>query len=715
MPKTKDVIVETSYKTTGVYSRTITDAFTSMELLSSHDSNTFIFSDDRINSTVTTEAEQSNVHERLRSYDSDDATNPESENFSSPNNSFCRGRDSNGTENMVEARLYHNVRRTFCIIPAIEDASKLLNSVSENLTEKDTSGTRPTKGLGILMRNGSANSDILIIDKDRKRGSTHEKLVGGKSPTKDRKGVGISTNGGMHKEQNNHVRCGGGDSDTKIVEKIIGHSWEANGQLKYLIILENVREPLWKNEYHLINADELIQNYWIRVGKFQLESINHPLLQILNFPDDTQTGLLLSNAHARTPEILSNGNENNAESRSGEVLHETNINLDTNGKVWKTFGEKNTSIGQDSSDHEVEMSLDIKGNGDVLSTDVSLTKFVQENSAIDRDSQEDVNHGEAIIEDSCQNDNKMKDMVEVIQNFEKVVKSGEIFASQMDSHHINSHMDKTREEYLDNFNISQHEDSQMHIDQDVNVDHQETNEPKTSRKTVGSHQHEMDVEMEIYSPEYEENESTLVGFCQNGHSQITNQKVSKFVSVQSAIVESHCCNLSREIISRKENHRNTEDHMVLNTDKSGSFNVTSPVSQKNESPTADRLNKESEEKMIGTDDTNERNDINKIGREQIEFDFRMFELKPLLFRVDDCKDADMFVDKVEVDTNWDPHVEYIETIQRDPKTEKLYIVIRWKSGLKTIHWADDANTRCPQKILNFYESKTKIVIRRHAL
>ncbi|CAG8536141.1 12689_t:CDS:2, partial [Acaulospora morrowiae] len=709
MSKTKDVIIETSYKTTGVYSRTITDAFTSMELLSSHDSNTFIFSDDRINST---KAEQSNVHERLWSYDSDDATNPESENFSSPENSFCRGRDSSGTENMVEVRHYYNVRRTFCIIPAIEDASKLLNSVSENLTEKDTSGTRPTNGLGILMRNGSANSDILIIDKDRKRGSTHEELVGGKSPTKDRKVVDISTNGEMHKGQNNLIRSDGGDSDAKIVEKIIGHSWKANGQLKYLLISENVREPLWKNEYHLINSDELIQNYWIRVGRFQLESINHPLLQILNFPDYTQTGSLLSNAHVRTSEILSNGNENNAESRSGEVLYEKNINLNTNGKGWKTFGEKNTSIGQDSSDHEVEISLDIKGNGNALSTDVSLNKFDQENSAIDRDSQEYVNHGEATIEDSCQNDNKMKDMVEVIPNFEKVVKSGEIFASQMDSLHINSHMDKTREEYLDNFNISQHEDSQMHIDQYVNADHQETNEPKTSRKTVsscvGSHQHEMDVEMEIYSPEYEENESTLVGFCQNGHSQITNQKVSKFVSVQSAIVESHCCNLSCEIISRKENHTNTEDHMVLNTDKSGSFNVTSPVSQKscdkfiNESLTAGRLNKESEEKMIGTDDTNERNDaigdsINKIGREQIEFDFRMFELKPLSFRVDDCKDVDMFVDEVEVDTNWDPYVEYIETIQRDPTTEKLYIVIRWKSGLKTIHWADDANTRCPQK------------------
>ncbi|KAF0496462.1 heterochromatin protein 1-like [Gigaspora margarita] len=62
---------------------------------------------------------------------------------------------------------------------------------------------------------------------------------------------------------------------------------------------------------------------------------------------------------------------------------------------------------------------------------------------------------------------------------------------------------------------------------------------------------------------------------------------------------------------------------------------------------------------------------------------------------------------IEVEYNsWDPYLERVVYILKDNKFEKLFIVLRWINGQETVHWADDVYNRCPQKVIEFYESST---------
>ncbi|CAG8526537.1 7264_t:CDS:2 [Cetraspora pellucida] len=72
-----------------------------------------------------------------------------------------------------------------------------------------------------------------------------------------------------------------------------------------------------------------------------------------------------------------------------------------------------------------------------------------------------------------------------------------------------------------------------------------------------------------------------------------------------------------------------------------------------------------------------------------------------------CDDDDVEEMDIEVVyNNWDPYLERVVYILKDYKFERLFIVLRWINGQETVHWAEDAYCRCPQKVIEFYESST---------
>ncbi|KAK9760188.1 Chromobox protein 3, variant 2 [Basidiobolus ranarum] len=53
--------------------------------------------------------------------------------------------------------------------------------------------------------------------------------------------------------------------------------------------------------------------------------------------------------------------------------------------------------------------------------------------------------------------------------------------------------------------------------------------------------------------------------------------------------------------------------------------------------------------------------------------------------------------------NWEDQVQEVETVERDESnTLKVYLI--WNNGKRTVHDAEDANQRCPQKVIKFYEA-----------
>ncbi|CAG8735974.1 27209_t:CDS:2, partial [Racocetra persica] len=60
--------------------------------------------------------------------------------------------------------------------------------------------------------------------------------------------------------------------------------------------------------------------------------------------------------------------------------------------------------------------------------------------------------------------------------------------------------------------------------------------------------------------------------------------------------------------------------------------------------------------------------------------------------------------QVKYNDNWEQYVERVVYILKDCKFEKLVIVLKWINGQKTVYWADDAYSRYPQKVIEYYES-----------
>ncbi|CAG8464829.1 6419_t:CDS:10, partial [Acaulospora colombiana] len=756
MSKTKDILVETSYKGTDVYFRTTTEVFTTMELLSSLNSESFVLNDVKSGPVAVDLTEQKNTREN---YDSDDTMISENlDNSVNSSLSFENFNDKDNTENVAEISHHRNVRRTFSISSSIE------NSINDN----DFSGNPPTKGFCTLTRNGSVGSDILVTDRDHEAGgrtsangwkgiSNREELVGGKITTKEREGVDVELNGEVNQEQNDYSGCCRTEDGTKIVEK---------GKLQYLITLKNIRSPIWEYESHLINSCELVHNYWVRVGRSQLESINHPLVQFLKVPKDTQGGTPLSYAHVgRKLETGFREKNNNIEShrdltpqpsnnkdyhfghekqgschrtRGASILFEgsveSGINLNSNKRarieievddstILKALRETNTCtdiVEQNVGHREVETSLEIRSDENENVSGIDLHAY-QKNGVVDRNSQCNITHKET----DENNGNTETCNVNI---------------ADLDSLQSISHTEDSQErvscKHLNESNIPQPEDSvhndiaadvdgarkepKIHISHyvNVNVDHKGIGESKIFQKEgLDFCQSKMDIEMDVDDLQSEKNslhdESTHLDFRKSEsnvkHSQVIRQESIKRVSVQvkgsacplnseATIVESHRYNFLREIASRNETHTNVEDDTVIDRD-----NIDTNMASTNQKscgefeckslPTSDH-NKESEEKNIQPYDTRKR-------KGEDEIDFRIFKLNPILPEDDEyedfSEDSNTSTGNVSIVTNWDPYVECIETVQRDPSTKKLYMVIRWKNGLKTVHWADDANQKCPHK------------------
>ncbi|ORX79111.1 chromo-domain-containing protein [Basidiobolus meristosporus CBS 931.73] len=53
--------------------------------------------------------------------------------------------------------------------------------------------------------------------------------------------------------------------------------------------------------------------------------------------------------------------------------------------------------------------------------------------------------------------------------------------------------------------------------------------------------------------------------------------------------------------------------------------------------------------------------------------------------------------------DWESLVKEVETVERD-ESDQLKVYLIWNNGKRTVHDAEDANKRCPQKVIAFYEA-----------
>ncbi|CAG8546658.1 5021_t:CDS:2, partial [Paraglomus occultum] len=57
------------------------------------------------------------------------------------------------------------------------------------------------------------------------------------------------------------------------------------------------------------------------------------------------------------------------------------------------------------------------------------------------------------------------------------------------------------------------------------------------------------------------------------------------------------------------------------------------------------------------------------------------------------------------DEDWDNQITSVETVTRDEKSNELMVYLRWKNGDTSKHTAKEANRKCPQKMIKFYEQR----------
>ncbi|CAI2174192.1 19138_t:CDS:2 [Funneliformis geosporum] len=57
------------------------------------------------------------------------------------------------------------------------------------------------------------------------------------------------------------------------------------------------------------------------------------------------------------------------------------------------------------------------------------------------------------------------------------------------------------------------------------------------------------------------------------------------------------------------------------------------------------------------------------------------------------------------DEDWESLVSGVETVTRDDKSGELLVYLKWKNGDTSRHPAKEANIKCPQKMIKFYEQR----------
>ncbi|KAG9292122.1 hypothetical protein G9A89_005266 [Geosiphon pyriformis] len=55
--------------------------------------------------------------------------------------------------------------------------------------------------------------------------------------------------------------------------------------------------------------------------------------------------------------------------------------------------------------------------------------------------------------------------------------------------------------------------------------------------------------------------------------------------------------------------------------------------------------------------------------------------------------------------NWESQVVAVETVTRDDKTGELMVFLRWANGDTSKHPSKEANVKCPQQMIRFYEQR----------
>jgi len=66
---------------------------------------------------------------------------------------------------------------------------------------------------------------------------------------------------------------------------------------------------------------------------------------------------------------------------------------------------------------------------------------------------------------------------------------------------------------------------------------------------------------------------------------------------------------------------------------------------------------------------------------------------------------DKIEEEFDHDEDWESLVSGVETVTRDDKTGDLLVYLKWKNGDTSRHPAREANIKCPQKMLKFYEQR----------
>jgi len=72
------------------------------------------------------------------------------------------------------------------------------------------------------------------------------------------------------------------------------------------------------------------------------------------------------------------------------------------------------------------------------------------------------------------------------------------------------------------------------------------------------------------------------------------------------------------------------------------------------------------------------------------------------------EDADMFGSWMPTGNSWENSIKEIQTVERDEKSGDLYILMIFKNGKKSRVKNNLVRSRCPQRLLDFYEEHLSV-------
>jgi len=75
---------------------------------------------------------------------------------------------------------------------------------------------------------------------------------------------------------------------------------------------------------------------------------------------------------------------------------------------------------------------------------------------------------------------------------------------------------------------------------------------------------------------------------------------------------------------------------------------------------------------------------------------------------DDDGEPDMFGSWIPAGASWEKSVKEIQTVERDEKSGDLYILMIFRNGKKSRVKNNLVRSRCPQRLLDFYEAHLSV-------